>query len=238
MKGVMKFGKKEKLSPRYIGPYQIVKCNGKVSYELDLQNELASVHHVFHVSMLKKCIGDPSSVIPLEGLGIDEILSYEEVPVEILDWHVKRLRNKEITFVKVLWRNHLVEGATLKAEANMKFDILISFLLFLFKLESHGKWARAQECPRVGQHTAPTSTRVLMTRGATSGGLGSSLLKICTKCSSSSRTLHDSWEGSWEGVGCVRVERSVLATSSRSTRGTTNHGAPREVAFVLWAEVT
>ena len=70
--------------------------------------------------MLKKCLGDPASILPLEGLGVDEDLSYKEEPVEILDRHVKRLRNKEIATVKVLWRNHLVEGATWEAKADMR----------------------------------------------------------------------------------------------------------------------
>ncbi|WMV24600.1 hypothetical protein MTR67_017985 [Solanum verrucosum] len=84
----------------------------RVAYELDLPNELAMVHSIFHVSMLKKCVGDPTSIVSLEGLGVDENLSYEELSVEILDQQVKRLRNKEIASVKVLWRNNLVEGAT------------------------------------------------------------------------------------------------------------------------------
>ncbi|KAL3363282.1 hypothetical protein AABB24_012529 [Solanum stoloniferum] len=120
MKGVMRFGKKGKLSPRYVGPYQILTCVGKVAYELDLPSELAPVHPVFHVSMLKKCIGDPVSILPLESLGVDENLSYEKVPVEILDRQVKKLRNKEVVSVKVLWRNQLVEGGTWEAEADMK----------------------------------------------------------------------------------------------------------------------
>jgi len=62
MKGVMRFGKKGKLSPRYIGPYQIVRKIGKVAYELELPADLGGVHPVFHVSMLRKCIGDPSRV--------------------------------------------------------------------------------------------------------------------------------------------------------------------------------
>ncbi|KAK4737909.1 hypothetical protein R3W88_001606 [Solanum pinnatisectum] len=119
MKGVMRFGKKGKLSPRYVGPYEILKSVGNVAYELNLPNELVPVHPVFHVSMLKKCIGDPVSILPLEGLGVNENLSYEEVPIEILDRQVKRLRNKEIASVKVLWRNHLVESATWEAEADM-----------------------------------------------------------------------------------------------------------------------
>jgi len=119
-KGVIRFDKKGKLSPRYVGPYQILKHVGKVAYELDLPNKLAPIHPVFHVSMLKKCIGDLVSIIPLEGLGVHESLSYEDVPVKILNRQVKRLRNKEIASVKVLWRNHLVEGATWEAEADMK----------------------------------------------------------------------------------------------------------------------
>ncbi|WMV41163.1 hypothetical protein MTR67_034548 [Solanum verrucosum] len=110
MHDVMRFGKKGKLSPHFISPYEILRCVGKVAYELVLPNELASVHPVFHVSMLEKCVGDPTSILPLEGLGVDENLSYEDVPVEILDRQVKKLRNKEVAFVKVLWRNHLVEG--------------------------------------------------------------------------------------------------------------------------------
>ncbi|WMV45860.1 hypothetical protein MTR67_039245 [Solanum verrucosum] len=70
--------------------------------------------------MLKKCIGDPVSILPLEGLGVNENLSYEEVSFKILDRQVKKLRNKEVASIKVLWRNHLVKGATWEAEADMK----------------------------------------------------------------------------------------------------------------------
>ncbi|KAH0720584.1 hypothetical protein KY290_005079 [Solanum tuberosum] len=73
---------------------------GEVAYELDLPNELLSVHPVFHVSMLKKCVGDPTYIVPLEGLEVKEYLSYEEVSVEILDRQVKKLRNKEVASVK------------------------------------------------------------------------------------------------------------------------------------------
>ena len=70
--------------------------------------------------MLKKCLGDPTSILHVEGLGVGENLSYKEVPVEILDRQVKHLRNKEVATVKVLWRNHLVEGEILEAEANIR----------------------------------------------------------------------------------------------------------------------
>ncbi|WMV54797.1 hypothetical protein MTR67_048182 [Solanum verrucosum] len=69
--------------------------------------------------MLKKRVGDPTSIVPLEGLGVKKNLSYEEVSIEILDRQVKKLRNKEVASVKVLSRNQLVEGATWEAEANM-----------------------------------------------------------------------------------------------------------------------
>ena len=73
----MRFGRKGKLSPRYVGSYSILQRVGEVAYELALAAELASVHLVFDVAMLKKCLGDPSSILPIEGLGDDENLSYE-----------------------------------------------------------------------------------------------------------------------------------------------------------------
>ncbi|WMV55249.1 hypothetical protein MTR67_048634 [Solanum verrucosum] len=120
MKGVMRFGKKGKLSPRYIGPYRISKGVGKVTYELELPQELAAVHPVFHFSMFNKCMGDPSLIIPTENIGIKDSLSYEEIPVQILDRPVCKLRTKEVASVKVLWRNQFVEEAIWEAEEDMK----------------------------------------------------------------------------------------------------------------------
>ncbi|WMV20230.1 hypothetical protein MTR67_013615 [Solanum verrucosum] len=120
MKWVMRFGKKGKLSPRYVGPYRILKRIGKVAYELELPADLAAVHPVFHISLLKKCVGDPASIVPLESVAVKDSLSYEDVSVEILDRQVRRLRNKEVASVKVLWRSQSVEGATWEAEAAMK----------------------------------------------------------------------------------------------------------------------
>lgn len=81
----MQFGKKWKFSPRYVGPVLNLETCWVVTYELDILNELALAHLVFHVSTLKYCIGDPISIISLKGLGVDESLSYEDIPVEILD---------------------------------------------------------------------------------------------------------------------------------------------------------
>ncbi|KAK4733550.1 hypothetical protein R3W88_007811 [Solanum pinnatisectum] len=112
MKGVMRFGKKGKLCPRYIGHYRISKRIGNVAYELELPKELAAVHPVFHISILKKCMRDPSLIIPTEDIGIKDNLSYEEIPIQILDHQVHKLRTKEVASVKVLWRNQFVEEST------------------------------------------------------------------------------------------------------------------------------
>ncbi|KAL5538035.1 hypothetical protein UlMin_044852 [Ulmus minor] len=82
-KGVMRFGKKGKLSPRYIGPFEILERIGKVAYKLALPSELSTVHNVFHVSMLRKYISDPSRVLESEPIEIREDLTYEEQPVQI-----------------------------------------------------------------------------------------------------------------------------------------------------------
>ncbi|KAK4731177.1 hypothetical protein R3W88_024165 [Solanum pinnatisectum] len=98
----------------------ISKRVGNVAYELDLPQELAAVHPVFHISMLKKCMGDPSLIIPTEDIEIKDSLSYEEIHVQILDRQVHKLRTKEVALVKVLWRNQFVEEATWEAEEDMK----------------------------------------------------------------------------------------------------------------------
>ncbi|CAN6707423.1 unnamed protein product [Malus baccata var. baccata] len=108
-RGVVRFGKKGKLSPRYIGPYEITERIGEVAYRLELPPELSKVHNVFHVSMLRHYVSDPSHVIPFQPLEINPDLTYDEEPVTILDWKDKVLRNKIVSLVKVLWRNHLVE---------------------------------------------------------------------------------------------------------------------------------
>ena len=98
----MRFGKKGKLKPGYVVPYKILKRIGKVAYELELAAKLAVVHLVFYISLLKKCVGDPASIVPLESVAMKHSLSYEDVPVEILDHPVRSLRNNEVPSVKVL----------------------------------------------------------------------------------------------------------------------------------------
>ena len=106
-----------------------------MAYELDLPIKLTSIHSVFHVSMHKKCIGDPVSILPLYDLGVKEDLSYEEVPVEILYCQVKILRNKEVASVKVLWRNHLVEVQHGRPRPTQRPTILIYLPLLLSKVK-------------------------------------------------------------------------------------------------------
>ncbi|KAL0551642.1 hypothetical protein IC582_010731 [Cucumis melo] len=120
MKGVLRFERRGKLSPRFVGPFEILERIGPVAYRLALPPSLLTVHDVFHVSMLRKYVPDPSHVVDFEPLEIDENLSYTEQPVEILAREVKTLRNKEIPLVKVLWRNHRIEEATWEREDDMR----------------------------------------------------------------------------------------------------------------------
>ncbi|XP_070668228.1 uncharacterized protein [Malus domestica] len=113
-------GKKGKLSPRYIGLYQITERVGEVAYRLELPPELSKVHNVFHVSMLRHYVSDPSHVIHPQPLEINSDLTYDEEPVTILDKKDKVLRNKNVHLVKVLWRNYSVKEATWETEDRMK----------------------------------------------------------------------------------------------------------------------
>ncbi|XP_070046846.1 uncharacterized protein [Nicotiana tomentosiformis] len=116
----MRFGKKEKLSLTHVGPYKIIQMIGEVAYKLELPPDISLVHPVFHVSMLKKVVGDPVLIVSVETIEVNEELLYEEFPVAILDTHVRKLKNKEIASVQVFWRNQQIEEATWEAEEEMK----------------------------------------------------------------------------------------------------------------------
>ncbi|KAJ0513409.1 putative nucleotidyltransferase, Ribonuclease H [Helianthus annuus] len=104
-KGVVRFGKRGKLNPRYVGPFEIIEKVGKVAYKLNLPAELGAVHNVFHVSNLKKCLSDENLIIPFKELTIDERLQFVEEPVEITDRDVKVLKHKRIPLVRVRWNS-------------------------------------------------------------------------------------------------------------------------------------
>ena len=108
----MRFKKKCKLSPRFIGPYEVIEKVGLVAYRLALPPDLETIHNVFHVSMLRRYRLDPSHVVSSETIELRPDLTYEEEPMEILAQEVKELRNKKILLIKVLWRNHKTEEDT------------------------------------------------------------------------------------------------------------------------------
>ncbi|GJU11192.1 putative reverse transcriptase domain-containing protein [Tanacetum coccineum] len=104
-KGVIRFGKREKLNPRYIGPFKILERVGLVAYKLKLPGELSNIHSTFHVSDLKKCLSDESLVIPMKELRLDDKLNFVEEPMEIMDREVKQLKQSRIPIVKVRWNS-------------------------------------------------------------------------------------------------------------------------------------
>nr|GEZ90294.1 putative reverse transcriptase domain-containing protein [Tanacetum cinerariifolium] len=104
-KGVVRFGKRWKLNPRYVGPFKVLERVGDVAYKLDLLEELSRVHNTFHVSNLKKCHADEPLAIPLDGLHFDDKLYFVEEPVEIVDREVKRLKRSQIPLVQVRWNS-------------------------------------------------------------------------------------------------------------------------------------
>ncbi|KAL0404877.1 UNVERIFIED_CONTAM: Transposon Ty3-G Gag-Pol polyprotein [Sesamum radiatum] len=124
-KGILRFGRQGKLSPRYIGPYEIIERIGPLAYRLALPMELSQIHDVFHVSMLRRYRSDPSHVIHEPEIEISEELAYVEEPTEILDRSIRKLRNKEIPMVKVRWTHHSPREATWEVEAHMKENIRI-----------------------------------------------------------------------------------------------------------------
>ncbi|GKA02751.1 hypothetical protein Tco_0675532 [Tanacetum coccineum] len=104
-KGVVRFGKKGKLAPRYVGPFEIVECVGPVAYRLKLPQELSCIHDMFHVSNLKKCLAESEVQVPLEEIEIDENLHFVEEPIEIVERDVKKLKRRRIPLVKFRWNS-------------------------------------------------------------------------------------------------------------------------------------
>ena len=98
-----------------------------MAYRLALPPDLENIHNVFHVSMLRRYRSDPSHVVSSEIIELRSDLTYEEEPIEILAWEVKELRNKKISIVKVLWRNHKTEEATWESEETMRQQYLQLF---------------------------------------------------------------------------------------------------------------
>ena len=119
-RGVVRFGKRGKLSPRFIGPFEILERIGTVVYRLALPPSMSSVHEVFQLSMLRKYTPDPAHVMDWGQIEVDTDRTFEEVPVCILDGRDQVLRRKTVRLVRVLWRHYGVEESTWEREDTMR----------------------------------------------------------------------------------------------------------------------
>ncbi|GKA16262.1 putative reverse transcriptase domain-containing protein [Tanacetum coccineum] len=119
-KGVVRFGKKGKLAPRYVGPFEILERIGLVAYRLRLPEELNSVHDTFHVSNLKKCLADANLHVPLDEIKVDKTLRFVEEPVEIMDREIRKLKHRKVVLVKVRWNLKLGPEFTWEHEDQMR----------------------------------------------------------------------------------------------------------------------
>nr|GEU73042.1 putative reverse transcriptase domain-containing protein [Tanacetum cinerariifolium] len=119
-KGVIRFGKRGKLNPRYIGPFKIITKVGIVVYRLKLLEKLSRVHSMFHVLKLNKCLADEPLAIPLDDIQVDDKLHFIEEPLEIMDREVKRLKQSRILIVKVRWNTRRGPEFTWEREDQMQ----------------------------------------------------------------------------------------------------------------------
>jgi ribosomal protein L21E len=124
IQGMQRFKVKGKLSPRFIGPFLILKRVGEIAYQVELPDHLADVHDVFHVSQLKKCLR-----VPEEQLSVQDDLTYAEYPIKILDTLTRVTRSKVIKMCKVQWSHHGEDEATWKREEEILVDFSTSFLV-------------------------------------------------------------------------------------------------------------
>jgi hypothetical protein len=122
-RGLRRFKVKGKLSPRFIGPFQILERVGEVAYRLELPNQLSDVHDVFHISRLKKGLKPhDKEPLPMDGLNVREDLTYTERPIRILGTLARVTRNRVIKMCKVQWSNHAEDEATSEREDELKED--------------------------------------------------------------------------------------------------------------------
>ena len=120
MRGVMRFGKKGKLNPKFAGPLEITQRMGTLAHRIALPLDLVRTRDIFHISMLIKYITNLDVTVEYEPLEIQKGLTYVEEPVKIVDNKKQVLCTKMIPFVKILWHNHGVEEASWEAKHDMR----------------------------------------------------------------------------------------------------------------------
>ena len=128
---MIRFGKRGKLSQRYIGPFEVLERVGVVAYRLALPSSLSSIHEIFHVSMLRKYTPDPTHIVDWGELVVDADGTFEEGPVRVMDSREQVLSSKTVRLVKVLWQHREVEEVTWESE-----DTVWANYPFLFDGES------------------------------------------------------------------------------------------------------
>ncbi|GKC02657.1 hypothetical protein Tco_0994267, partial [Tanacetum coccineum] len=133
----IRFWKKGKLAPRFVGSFEIIKKVGLVAYRLDLPEELNGVHDTFYVSNLKKCLADPTLQVPLDEIRVDARLNFIEEPMEILEREFKKLKRSRIVIVKVRWNSKRGPEFTWEHEDQMKlkYPHLFSDVSYLYRVD-------------------------------------------------------------------------------------------------------
>ena len=134
--------KSKKLTPRSISPYQILEKVGSVTYRVALPPNLSNLHDVFHVLQLRKSISDPSHLITMDYVQVQDNLIIETIPMRIEDCEMKKLRGKEITLVKVVWAGAAEENATWELESKMQEAYPELFASGNFRGQKYSKWGR------------------------------------------------------------------------------------------------
>nr|GEV40973.1 putative reverse transcriptase domain-containing protein [Tanacetum cinerariifolium] len=145
LKGVVRFGKKEKLSLRFVGPFDIVEKVDLVAYRLDLLEELNGVHDTFHVSNLKKCLADPTLQVPLDEIRVDAKLSFVKVLVENLEREFKKLKRSRIAIVKVRWNSKHGSEFTWEREDQMKLKYPYLFSNIMYRVDGDDFYENCDE---------------------------------------------------------------------------------------------
>ncbi|GKC59964.1 hypothetical protein Tco_1087562 [Tanacetum coccineum] len=137
---MVRFGKKRKLTSRFVGPFEIVEKVGPMAYRLDLHEELSGVHDTFHVSNLKKCLADATLKVPLDEIRVDVKLNFMEEPIEILEREFKKLKCSRIAIVKVRWNSKRDHEFTWEREDQIKLKYPICLVMLVVEFQGRNSF--------------------------------------------------------------------------------------------------